>query len=108
MNKHTSPLLRTTQILTLGILCVAASFAVGIHTAGDVRTVGSLQANTVERTGDINGDEIFNEYDVIEVLHFVSGYAEPTEAQRKADPTDDGQFTTDDAVLLLHDLAARK
>jgi len=89
------------------MLCVVASFAVGIHSAGDVQTVTPLQANTVERTGDVNLDGMFDEFDVIEILHFVSGYKKPTEQQLQADPTRDGRFTLDDALLLLHDLAAQ-
>lgn len=92
-------------VLTLGTLCVVGSFALGIQSAGDVRTISHLQAaSTYALPGDFdfNGKKDVN--DVIVLLELVQGYAETTPEHLKADPNADGALTVDDALSLLHDV----
>ncbi|MBI3336049.1 hypothetical protein HYZ98_00595 [Candidatus Peregrinibacteria bacterium] len=95
---------RTVSILTLGMLCVVGSFAVGIRTAGDVRTISPLSAETLELPGDIDDNGKIDYVDVIRILEIAQGYREPTPRELHADPNGDGVLTVDDAIALLHEL----
>lgn len=95
---------RTASILTLGMLCIVGSFTVGIRTAGDVRTISPLSAETLELSGDIDGNGHLEHIDVIRILEIVQGYREPTLKELRADPNGDGVLTVDDAISLLHEL----
>ena len=92
------------QVIGLTVLCVVASFAIGLKSSNNVRTIASLEAVGSRLTGDINGDSQISLADVIETLEIVRGYKEATPDQLKADPNGDGRLTIDDALRLLHDL----
>ena len=106
MHTKSQRLLRGLRIATLGSLCVVASFALGIHTAGDVAPIASLQASGPAREGDMNNDGAVNIEDVIEVLEVVRGQKKATAHHLRVDPNTDGQLTIDDALTLLQTLAA--
>ena len=92
------------QLVAITALSVVASFAIGIKSSNNLRTIASLEAVSGRLTGDIDGDDAVTLHDVIEVLEIVRGYKEPTTSQLKTDPNGDGQLTIDDALRLLHDL----
>jgi hypothetical protein len=92
------------QVIALGTLCVASSFAVGIRTAGDVQTVAPTSAGELQMTGDMNNDGRLGTEDAIIILEIAQGYTEATPEQLQKDPNGDGQITVDDAVRLLHDI----
>ena len=91
----------------LGIACVTGAFALGIQSAGDVRTVASLVAGTPLGDGDFTGDGVTDTSDVIRVLEIVRGFREASPEDFRADPNGDGLLTIDDALSLLHDLEGR-
>jgi|SRR3989338_1268220 len=95
---------RTVSILTLGMLCVVGSFTVGIRTAGDVRTISPLAAETIQLPGDMDINGQVDLKDVIIILEIAQGYREPTQSELRADPNGDGMLTVDDAISLLHKL----
>ncbi|MBI2117422.1 hypothetical protein HYT95_00850 [Candidatus Peregrinibacteria bacterium] len=107
---HTKPqrIIRGIRVAVLGSLCVVASFALGIHTAGDIAPIASLQADGPAREGDINDDGTVNVQDVIEILEIVRGDRQATAHHLRVDPNADGQLTIDDAIHLLQTLAARE
>lgn len=106
---HTKPqqILRGIRIAALGGLCIVASFALGIHTAGDIAPIASLQADGPAREGDMNDDGTVNLQDVIDILEIVRGHVQTTAHHLRVDPNADGQVTIDDAIRLLQTLADR-
>lgn len=91
-----------TQIIAIGTLCVTASFALGIQSAGDVETVMPLQASTAQTVGDVTGDGVADARDAAMILEIALGYRDAEPAQLKADPDGDGELTVEDALLILH------
>lgn len=106
---HTKPqrFIRGIRVAALGSLCLVASFALGIHTAGDVAPIASLQAGGPAQEGDMNNDGILTLHDVIEMIEVVRGDREATAHHLRVDPNTDGQLTIDDALHILQILAAR-
>jgi len=95
------------QVLVIALLCMSASFGVGVKTTGDVQTVDHLQAEETARvTGDMNGDGKVDLLDVIEILEIARGYKAETAEHRRVEPNGDGAVTVDDAIKLLHDLSS--
>lgn len=94
------------HIYVLAALSVVSSFALGIHTAGDVQTIAPLQAEGTTIAGDMNADGILTNADVIAILDIAQGYETATSEQLLADPNGDGQLTVDDAIRVLHDIAS--
>lgn len=94
-------------ILSLGLLAVISSFAVGIKSAGEVKTVSPMEASSTRLNGDINSDGMIDKTDVIAILEVARGYKEATPDQLLADPNSDGQLTIDDAIRILNDLSIR-
>jgi hypothetical protein len=94
-----------TPLLILAMLSIGMSFALGIQSAGDVETIEPLEAQTLQLDGDIDGDGVVDPRDAAAILEIALGYEQPTVAQLKADPNDDGQLTVDDALRILHDTA---
>lgn len=92
------------SVLTLGVFCIVGSFAVGIRTAGDVRTISPLSAETPILAGDMDGNGTVDTTDVAMILEVAQGYREPTIAELRADPNGDGVISVDDALALLHTL----
>src|SRR3989344_2429714 len=90
------------QVLLLGILCVLGSFLGGITTAGDVRTIASLEAWTALGDGDLTGDGRMTLDDAIRILEIARGHRDVTPQDLRADPNGDGEITVDDALQLLH------
>lgn len=86
---------------------MVASFALGIHTAGDIAPIASLQADGPAREGDMNDDGTVDIHDVIAILEIVRGERAATAHHLRVDPNTDGQLTIDDALHLLQTLAAR-
>jgi len=104
MSTHTKHWL-TPQILVIALLCMTASFGVGIKTTGEVQTVGRTNAeDTPVLTGDMNGDGEVTMADAIVTLEIVRGYSSATTQQLRAEPTGDGAVTIDDALRILRDL----
>lgn len=99
-------LLQQSAFYVLGTIGVVGSFALGIQSAGDVTPIAPLEAHVTTVTGDMNGNGILDPLDVAEILEVVQGYEQPTPEQLASDPNADGQLTIDDALRLLHDLAA--
>lgn len=95
------------QVMLLGVLSVISSFTLGIKTAGDVETISRSAAGGITVTGDMNGDGLIDEFDVIKMLEISQGYEEPTADQLLADPNNDGAITVEDAIRILHDIASR-
>ncbi|OGJ57066.1 hypothetical protein A3H22_03815 [Candidatus Peribacteria bacterium RIFCSPLOWO2_12_FULL_55_15] len=106
MHTKSQRIFRGIRVATLGSLCVVASFALGIHTAGDIAPIASLQADGPAREGDMNDDSTVNIQDVIEILEIVRGNTQTTAHHLRVDPNTDGQLTIDDAIHLLQTLAA--
>lgn len=93
------------QILVIALLCMTASFGIGVKTTGDVQTVDHLQAEeTVRITGDMNADGIVDLADVTVILEIVRGSQSVTPEQLLVEPTGDKAVTVDDALSLLRDL----
>lgn len=92
------------QMILLGVLCVVGSFALGIHSSGDLRTIASLEAGMPLGDSDANGDGTADLEDAIEFLEVVRGYRDLEPRHVRADPNSDGQITVDDVLQLLHDL----
>lgn len=106
--KHTSTkarLLAQPHLLGIATLCVAASFAMGIRSAGDVETIEPLEASTAQTVGDMNSDGIADARDAAVILEIALHYRTAETWQLKADPNQDGQLTVEDALQILHDAA---
>ncbi len=93
------------SVVVLGMMCVTGSFAVGVQTAGDVRTISPLKASE-QIIGDMNDNGRIDEDDVAIILEVVKGSRAPTPMILRRDPSGDGQLTIDDAMRLLRDLAS--
>lgn len=113
MRKHTHHVRLTSQrvssyisMVILGVLCVTGSFAVGVQTAGDVETVGSILAESPEIVGDMDGNGALDPRDVAMILEVVQGYRDADPALLRRDPNGDGELTVDDALSVLDDLAS--
>ncbi len=104
MNKHTRHWL-SPQILVIAVLCMTASFGVGIKTTGEVQTVDHTAAEETQViTGDMDENGKTDMNDVIVMLEIVRGYQIATPSQLRAELTGDGQISIDDALQLLRDL----
>ncbi len=107
MKTHTKHWL-SPQILVIALLCMTASFGVGVQTTGDVQTIDHTNANDVARLpGDMDGDGAVDLEDAIVTLEIVRGYKAASVDQLKNDPTEDGNITIDDAIKILRDLHIR-
>ncbi|ALM09741.1 MAG TPA: hypothetical protein DEB30_00940 [Candidatus Peribacter riflensis] len=82
-------------------ICVAASFLIGIQSAGEVQPIALIEAGSVSRTGDLTGDGRVDVQDVISLLEVVQGYEQATTEALRMDPNGDGMLTVDDALRLL-------
>ena len=92
------------RVLLFGGTIVAASFVIGIQSAGDVKPIALIEAGSESRVGDMNGDGIVDVQDAIVILEVVQGYRTPTSEMLFADPNGDGQLTIDDALHILRTL----
>ncbi len=107
MNTHAKHWL-SPQILVIALLCMTASFGIGVQTTGDVQTIDHTNASETKRLrGDMNGDGTVDLGDAIETLEIVRGYKTATVEQLRNEPTEDGNVTIDDAITILRDLHAR-
>lgn len=96
--------------IALGLSCVAASFLIGIQSAGDVDSIGQTEAqeqSSAAPSGDIDGDGELSIADALIVLSVVQGYETPTHEQLLRDPNKDGALTVDDALRILRTLSLR-
>lgn len=82
-------------------ICVAASFLIGIQSAGEVQPIALIEAGSVGQPGDLTGDGSVDVQDVIAILEVAQGYAQATPDQLKADPNGDGVLSIDDALRML-------
>ncbi|MDD5751744.1 MAG: dockerin type I repeat-containing protein [Candidatus Peribacteraceae bacterium] len=89
------------RALLFGGLCLAASFAVGIQTAGEVQPIALIEAGSPVSTGDMDGNGIVTGQDAIVILEIVRGYRTATPEQLLSDPNGDGALTSDDALRIL-------
>lgn len=85
-------------------ICVAASFLIGIQSAGEVQPIALIEAGSVSQMGDLTGDGSTDVQDVITILEVVQGYVQATPDQLKADPNGDGALTIDDALRILRSM----
>jgi hypothetical protein len=92
------------RALLFGGICVAASFLIGIQSAGDVQPITLIEAGSESRVGDLTNDGTVDVQDAITILEMVQGYQIPTPDQLRADPNGDGQLTIDDALHILRTL----
>ncbi|MBT7337326.1 hypothetical protein HN801_01310 [Candidatus Peregrinibacteria bacterium] len=92
---------RNIQLLSLSTLCLVSSFAIGIHTAGNVQPVRLIEAGGTALAGDIDGNGTVDIADAILVLEVAQGYVLSTSDQLLADPNADGALTVDDAIRIL-------
>ena len=95
-------------LLSMGMLAIVSSFALGIRTAGDVTPVAPMEASSTRINGDVNNDGIVDIRDAILILEIARGYKEATPDELLADPNGDGRLTIDDAIRILSDLSIRK
>ena len=95
---------RILRVTLASSLCIAASFIIGIQTAGDVRPITLIEAGSPVRTGDLNGDGVVDVRDAIVALEIVQGYRTATPEQVRADPDGDGRITIDDTLRILRTL----
>ena len=98
---------RNLQLLSLSTLCVVASFALGIQTAGEVQPVTLIEAGSISKAGDVNGSGELDLDDVVIILEIAQDYRAATPEQLQADPNKDGQLTVDDALDILMQLSLR-
>ena len=94
-------------MLAIRAACIVSSFAIGIHTAGDVTPVSLIEAGGIPSLGDMDGNGVVDISDAITILEIAQGYREATVDQRKADPNGDGALTADDAIRVLSTLSLR-
>ena len=93
--------------LSLTIACVVSSFALGMHSAGNVQPVTLIEAGSSQQRGDIDGDGIIDLADVALILEISQGYTKATVDQIKADPNEDGALTVDDALSVISLIESR-
>lgn len=92
------------RALLFGGLCLAASFAIGIQTAGEVQPIALIEAGSPVSAGDMDGNGIVTVQDAIAILEIVRGYRTATPEQLLSDPNGDGVLTMDDALRILRTL----
>lgn len=92
------------QIGLLGLACIASSFSIGIHTAGDVQPFTLIEAGSTNLSGDMDDNGAVDIQDVIIILEIVQGYREADATARSADPNGDGRITVDDALRILSNI----
>lgn len=85
-------------------ICVAASFLIGIQSAGEVQPIALIEAGSVSQRGDLTGDGSVDVQDVVTILEVVQGYVQTTPDHLLADPNGDGTLTIDDALRILRTL----
>ncbi len=103
-NTHT--LRKLVTLLPIGLLAVVASFGVGMQTAGELRTIQWSSAMDGVR-GDVNGDDLVDERDVIAILEISQGYRTATPDELNADPNANGVLAVDDAIRVLRTMLSR-
>lgn len=107
MKTHTKHWL-SPQILVIALLCMSASFGIGVQTTGDVQTIDHTNAEEADGvTGDMNGDGTVDLKDAIDMLEIARGYKPATAQQLRNEPTEDGDITIDDAIRILRDIHTR-
>lgn len=92
------------RAILFGAICVAASFVIGIQSAGDVQPIALIEAGSPSRAGDLTGDGVTDVRDAIAILEVAQGYKTPTPEELLADPNEDGALTIDDALRILRTL----
>ena len=102
--KYPHHIRRKAKFLALGMLSIAASFAVGTQSVGEVQPFTLIEAGSTEKAGDVDGSGVVDLQDVIMILEFSQGYAVATPQELAADPIRDGKFTADDALRVLSTL----
>jgi Dockerin type I domain len=92
------------SVLTLGMVSIATSFAIGMHTTDSVQPFTLIEAGGNAVRGDINADTVVNQKDVLLILEMVAEYTPVTPEAYNADPNQDGKITIDDAITILQEL----
>lgn len=92
------------SILTLGIVSIATSFAIGMHSSNTVQPFTLIEAGGNAVRGDMNADSVVNQKDVLLILEMVAEYEPVTPEAYDADPNQDGKITIDDAITILKEL----
>ncbi len=99
--------MKAVYVLPLTLLAVVASFAIGLQTAGDVRTIQLSSATDNIHAGDMNADGSVDINDVTIILEVSQGYRTASVAELEADPNGNGELTVDDALRVLRTLSSR-
>lgn len=101
--------LKILSSIALGSLCIVGSFAIGMGTSNNVKTVSTSEA--AEETfvaGDVSGNGVLDEMDAIAILEIASERRAPTSTERlRADVNGDLQITEEDALRVLRSLTIR-
>lgn len=91
-------------VLSLGLVSITTSFAVGMHSSSSVQPFTLIEAGGNATYGDVNNDSVLDKRDVLLMLEMAAGYTTVTKAAYEADPNQDGTITIDDAISVLREL----
>ena len=104
---HKHPRLTGARIIRTVLVtaaCMAASFLIGIQTAGEFHTVDLTEAGPAVLRGDFNFDGTLDAQDVRFALEVAQGIRQPTQDELLMDPNGDLVINTDDALLILNQI----
>jgi hypothetical protein len=106
MMKTTQTLLskNVVTVLTLAVVSISTSFAIGLKSSGSVQPFTLIEAGGNSLKGDINNDLLVDKKDIVLMLEMVAGYTKVTPEAYNADPNQDGRITIDDALNVLREL----
>lgn len=89
-------------VIAAGVVTSIVFFGMGVRSAHEIQTVGSLRAADAAMTGDLSGDGTVTIADALIALDIIQDYAPATPQQRKDDPNGDGAITIQDLRSILH------
>ncbi len=95
---------KSLKTIVIVLASVTAAFIVGIQTAGDFRSVATIQADGTDLAGDFNANGNLDIQDARIALELASGYRSPTPQELSADPDRDFSITTQDVFSILERL----
>jgi len=87
--------------LTLGCASIAASFSLGMYSAGSVQPVSLIEAGSMDVSGDIDHSGSLDIRDVRLILEVVESYREFSLEYLAADFDGDGLLTAKDALRAI-------
>lgn len=106
---HTSRTHVILQILSIGTVCVTASFWVGFQTSGNVDPFTRGEAAAIEEGATVGGTRVPTLEDAIAILEVAQGYRAATRQELLTfDVNGDGALEADDALRVLHTILSRR